>query len=178
LTGRFWKPATPNKQQKQTGIQMKSKILSIAVYRLPATATDIGKMKTMKLLMVAGIACAAVLFTGCASNRTELTSPSTQTAVNLSQNNFRIIKAGAIGTSHGFRLLGIIPFAGANETQARANLYQNLGKSLEGKSATLANTTYAKSTIYLILFSVPKVTVEADVVEYISVPPASSPAAH
>ena len=118
---------------------MKSKILSIAVYWLPATATDIGKMKTMKLLMVAGIACAAVLLTGCASNRTELTSQSTQTAVNLSQNNFRIIKAGAIGTSHGFRLLGIIPFAGANETQARANLYQNLGKSLEGKSATLAN---------------------------------------
>ena len=157
---------------------MKRKILSIAVYRLPTTATDIGKMKMMKLLMVAGIACAAVLFTGCASNTTELNSPSTQTAVSLSQNNFRIIKAGAIGTSHGFRLLGIIPFAGANETQARANLYKNLGQSLEGKSATLANTTYAKSTIYLILFSVPKVTVEADVVEYVNAPPASSPAAH
>jgi len=157
---------------------MKRKILSIAVNQFPITATDIGKMKMMKLLMVAGIACAAVLFTGCASNTTELNTPSTQTAVSLSQNNFRIIKAGAIGTSHGFRLLGIIPFAGANETQARADLYQNLGKSLEGKSATLANTTYAKSTIYLILFSVPKVTVEADVVEYVNAPPASSPAAH
>ena len=128
--------------------------------------------------MLAGVACAAVLFTGCASSNTEITAPSTQTAVNLSQNNFRIIKAGAVGTSHGFRLLGIIPFAGANETQARANLYNNIGISLEGKSATLANTTYSKSTIYLILFSVPKVTVEADVVEYLNNPPASAPAAH
>jgi hypothetical protein len=74
--------------------------------------------------------------------------------------------------------LGIIPFAGANETQARADLYKQLGQSLEGKSATLANTTYSKSTIYLILLSVPKVTVEADVVEYVNAPPASSPAAH
>lgn len=132
----------------------------------------------MTFLMLAGVACAAVLFTGCASSNTEITAPSTQTAVNLSQNNFRIIKAGAVGTSHGFRLLGIIPFAGANETQARANLYNNIGISLEGKSATLANTTYSKSTIYLILFSVPKVTVEADVVEYLNNPPASAPAAH
>jgi len=135
-------------------------------------------MKIMTFLMLAGVACAAVLFTGCASSNTEITAPSTQTAVNLSQNNFRIIKAGAVGTSHGFRLLGIIPFAGANETQARANLYNNIGISLEGKSATLANTTYSKSTIYLILFSVPKVTVEADVVEYLNNPPASAPAAH
>ena len=132
-------------------------------------------MKTMKLLMAAGLFCAAVLFAGCASNTTELNTPSTQTAVNLSQNNFRIIKAGAVGTSHGFRLLGIIPFAGANETDARADLYQELGQSLEGKSATLANTTYSRSTLYLILFSVPKVTVEADVVEYLNAPPTAQP---
>ena len=132
----------------------------------------------MKLLMVTGMACAAVFFTGCASNTTEMNTPSTQTAVNLSQSNFRIIKAGAVGTSHGFRLLGIIPFAGANETQARADLYKQLGQSLEGKSATLANTTYSKSTTYLILFSVPKVTVEADIVEYLNALPASPPAAH
>ena len=134
-------------------------------------------MKTMKLLMATGLFCAAVLFAGCASNTTELNTPSTQTAVNLSQNNFRIIKAGAVGTSHGFRLLGIIPFAGANETDARADLYQQLGQSLEGKSATLANTTYSRSTIYLILFSVPKVTVEADVVEYLNAPSAAQPVA-
>lgn len=131
----------------------------------------------IKLLAVAGMTCAAWFFAGCASNTTEMNAPSTETAVNLSQNNFRIIKAGAVGTSHGFRLLGIIPFAGANETDARADLYRNLGQSLEGKSATLANTTYSKSTIYLILFSVPKVTVEADVVEYLSAPPVTPPAA-
>jgi hypothetical protein len=135
------------------------------------------KIKTMKWVALAGVACAAVFFAGCASNTTEMDAPSTQTAVNLSQNNFRIIKAGAVGTSHGFRLLGIIPFAGANETDARADLYSRLGQSLEGRSATLANTTYSKSTIYLILFSVPKVTVEADVVEYLSGLQVAAPAA-
>jgi len=129
----------------------------------------------MRLLMVVGLAGAVVVLAGCASNTTEVSSPSTQTAVNLSQNNFRVIKAGAVGTSHGFRLLGIIPFAGANETDARADLYRHLGQSLEGKSATLANTTYSKSTVYLILFSVPKVTVEADVVEYLNPAPAAPP---
>jgi hypothetical protein len=125
-------------------------------------------MKIMKTLSVTLLACAALILTGCASSHTEFTSPSTQTAVNLSQSNFKIIKAGAIGSSHGFRLLGILPIMGANETQARASLYKNLGQTVEGRSITLANTTYSKSTTYLILFSVPKVTVEGDVVEYVN----------
>jgi hypothetical protein len=133
-------------------------------------------MRFMKSFMVAGTACAGILLAGCASSHTEMNTPSTQTAVNLSQNNFKVIKAGAIGTSHGFRLLGILPFAGANETQARSDLYRRVGQPLEGKPVTLANTTYSKSTIYLILFSIPKVTAEADVVEYINTPGATPPA--
>ena len=77
-----------------------------------------------------------------------------------------------------FGFWGLFLLPEPTETQARADLYKQLGQSLVGKSATLANTTYSKSTIYLILFSVPKVTVEADVVEYVNAPPASSPAAH
>ena len=156
--------------------QNKEKEPTLVVGNKPNGKSKIN-MKMLQLLMVVGLAGAAVLFAGCASNTTEVSSPSTQTAVNLSQNNFRVIKAGVVGTSHGFRLLGIIPFAGANETDARADLYRHLGQSLEGKSATLANTTYSKSTVYLILFSVPKVTVEADVVEYLNTPTAA-PSAH
>jgi hypothetical protein len=139
---------------------------------------DIERMKLMNSLMVAGIACATILLAGCASTHTEMNTPSTQTAVNLSQNNFKVIKAGAIGTSHGFRLLGILPFAGANETQARSDLYKHCGQPLEGRPVTLANTTYSKSTTYLILFSIPKVTAEADVVEYINAPAAPTPPPH
>jgi hypothetical protein len=130
----------------------------------------------MKSLRITGMACATILFAGCASTHTELNTPSTQTAVNLSQNNFKVVKAGAMGASHGFKLLGILPFAGANETQARANLYKHIGQTVEGRPVTLANTSYGKSTTYLILFSLPKVTVEADVVEYVTAPAASPPA--
>jgi hypothetical protein len=126
-------------------------------------------MKIKMSLIIAATVAVTALSSGCASNHFDAAS-STQTAVSLKERNFHLIKAGVVGTSHGFRLLGVLPFAGANETQARANLYKNLGQSLEGKSATLANTTYSHSTVYLILFSVPKVTVEADVIEYIDSP--------
>ena len=107
----------------------------------------------------------AATFVGCASNKTTLSGPSTTTQVSLDKKNFKILKSGIVGVSYGFRFLGIIPLAGANETQARKDLYSHIGP-LEGKSVTLVNTTYSRSGIYLILFSIPKVTVEGDLVEF------------
>ena len=38
---------------------------------------------------------------------------------------------------------------------------------MEGKSTALANVAQDKSTVYLILFSIPKITVTADIIEFI-----------
>ena len=134
-------------------------------------------MKTYKLFAALGnVALLAILASGCASNRE---AQSTQTAVSLNQNNYRVLKDGAIGTSCGFKLLGILPFASASASKARAHLYRDLGMDLQGKSTALADVTQDKSTFYLILFSVPKITVQADVIEYINqttptIPPMTS----
>ena len=95
------------------------------------------------------------------------------TSVSLAGNNYRLIKAGASGHSSGFRLLGIIPFASPNYATAKASLYKSVGQPLTGKAVALANETEDRSALYLILFSVPKITITADVVEFTDAPPAA-----
>src|ERR1035437_6185937 len=45
---------------------------------------------------------------GCSSSRVELRGQSTTTAVALNAKNYRLIKPGAMGTRHRFKLLGIL----------------------------------------------------------------------
>lgn len=120
-----------------------------------------------KMLPTAGIAVAVMLLAGCATSRVENNTPSTQTQVNLNHANYKVIKAGATGRSYGFRfLLGIIPIASPSTAAARADLYQNVGQPVDGKSIALVNTMEDRSTTWLILFSIPKIVVTGDVVEF------------
>jgi len=95
----------------------------------------------------------------------------TGTAVSLQGNNYKVVKAGAKGESSGFYLLGIIPIVSPNYADAKANLYFSSGEPLEGRSIALANTTQDSSTLYLILFSVPRITVTADIIEFTGAAP-------
>jgi len=105
-----------------------------------------------------------VLFTGCVSSG--MFPHTTDTKVDLSKNNYRIIKANAIGKSSGFKLLGIIPIISPKYTKAMKDLYSEIGIS-EGKARALVNVTQERSSIYLILFSIPELTVRADIIEFI-----------
>ena len=106
------------------------------------------------------------LLTGCASEGNF--QHSNGTAVDLNNNNYRMIKAGASGSSTGFSLLGIIPFGSPTYSQAKSELYKSVNEPLVGRSIALANSTEDKSTTYLILFSLPKITITADVIEFTS----------
>ena len=105
---------------------------------------------------------------GCAS--VGRISGQTGTDVQLSKNNYKIIKAGAKGESYGFSLFGIIPLGSPNYADAKEALYKSVGEPLTGKAVALANQTEDRSTLYLILFSIPKVTVTADVIEFTEQP--------
>lgn len=120
-------------------------------------------MKTKPLLLVLA---SGLLLAGCSSQGDYRHSNATD--VNLNQNNYRIVKAGAIGKSTGFDLLGIIPFASPNYGEAKSDLYKSVGQDLTGRSIALANQTEDRGTIYLILFSLPKLTITADVIEFTS----------
>jgi hypothetical protein len=98
------------------------------------------------------------------------------TSVSLAAKNYKVIKAGAMGRSSGFRLLGIIPFASPSYAYAKASLYKSVGQPLTDRAIALANQTEDQSTLYLILFSIPRVTITADVIEFIDTPAAGNAA--
>lgn len=134
-------------------------------------------MKTIQLLL--WLCTALVLTAGCASTRVENTSPSTQTQVSLNHANYRMIKAGAMGHSYGFRLLlGIIPITSPSSAAARADLYQSLGQPVDGKSVALINVMEDRSTTWLLLFSIPKRVITGDVVEFSDGPASTAQTIH
>ena len=128
------------------------------------TTTKGGCMKKIYALMI--FTLIAIGVSGCASTG-EFRGQGTTAGVNLSKNNYKIIKAAAMGESSGFRLLGIIPFASPTYAEAKASLYTSVGQSLEGRSIALVNQTEDKSLNYYILFAIPKITITADVIEYL-----------
>ena len=120
-------------------------------------------MKYNSLLVT--LATFTLLLAGCSSQGDYRASNAT--AVNLAGNNYRIVKAGVTGESSGFKLLGIISFASPRYSEAKANIYKAVDEPLGGRSIALANQTEDRSSLYLILFSIPKVTITADVIEFI-----------
>jgi hypothetical protein len=119
-------------------------------------------MAMAKGLMVATLVL-AVLLTGCATS-TAVLAGQTTTQVDLSKGNYRVVKAGAEGSSYGFSLLGIIPFSTPSYARAMHSLRSEA--PMEGKATALANVTEDDSSLYLVLFSIPSVTVTADIIEF------------
>lgn len=105
-----------------------------------------------------------LLLTGCASEGEF--KQATGTGVQLTGNNYRVIKAGVSGESAGFYLLGFIPIVSPSYADAKKDLYGNVGRPLEGRSVALANQTEDRSNLYLIIFSIPRVKISADVIEF------------
>lgn len=103
------------------------------------------------------------LIVGCTSTGTFPQTSGTQ--VDLGRKNFRVVKANAVGKSSGFKLFGFIPFTSPTYTEAMSDLYRAAGLT-EGRAQTLTNVTQENSTLYLVLFSIPKLTIRADVIEF------------
>lgn len=112
---------------------------------------------------VVGTLVLAVLLAGCVTS-TGVYSGQTNTQVDLSKGNYRVLKAGAEGKSYGFSLLGIIPFAAPSYARAMGDLRAQA--PMEGKATAVANVSKDVSSFYLILFSIPCITVSADIIEF------------
>jgi hypothetical protein len=91
----------------------------------------------------------------------------TTTTVNLSRKNFKIVKANAFGSSVGFSFLGIFSLKSPSYEEALTQLYRSADVS-EGKSQALVNVMHEQTSTYFILFALPKITVCADVIEFIN----------
>jgi len=127
-----------------------------------------------KMIALLGL---ALLAGGCASVATLPSSlgslnPNTssleihnQTDVKLTEGNFMVMKTNVVGQSKGFSLLGFITLVPARFQTAMDRLYVK-AEMQSGKPQTLGNMIMEKTSAYWILFSIPRVSVRADVVEF------------
>ena len=120
-------------------------------------------MKKNRLIMASLI----ILFiTGCVSSTHKL-SNYTEVDVDLSKRNFRVIKPNLIGESYGFRLLGIIPIISASYSRAMTDLSSeaNISTNILETGKTVLVGTVEETHTFLFLFSIPKLTIRADLIE-------------
>ena len=62
------------------------------------------------------------------------------------------------------------PIASPHYADAKQKLYASVSEPLKGRAVALSNEMEDRSVLYLILFSVPKLTVTADVIEFTDQP--------
>jgi hypothetical protein len=131
------------------------------------------------LVQFAALTCLVLLCAGCAAAAaTQLPStfsslnPSAssleihnQTELKLTEGNFSVMKTNVVGQAKGFSLLGFITVAPARFQTAMDRLYAN-AQMQNGRPQTLGNLIVEKTSAYWILFSIPRVSVRADVVEF------------
>lgn len=83
----------------------------------------------------------------------------------LSRTSFRVVKARAMSVQSGFKLFGFIPFSTPSRAEAEVDIYASSGVNPEGRSLMLVNQIEERSAAYFLLFSIPKLTFTADIVE-------------
>lgn len=116
--------------------------------------------------MLLGLAALAVL-TGCSSVSFAFPFFTHTTSTELTQRNFRVVKSNVRGESRGFWLLGWplpIPIVSPSSADAMSMLHESA--QMDGRSMALANVVLDRGDLYLIVFTIPKVVVTADVIEF------------
>jgi hypothetical protein len=117
-----------------------------------------------KITTITSLAATSLLLTGCQSVGS-FNGGASATTVSLDQANYKIIKAGATGEAAAYRWFGLFPITSPYAT-AKEELYKSVGENLTGRPIGLANTTWDQTSANLVLFSMTKIKVTADVIEY------------
>lgn len=114
--------------------------------------------------LIAGVLVACGLSVGCSTGVGGMPHGSA-TETRLNRANFRVVKARARGEDRGFYLLGFLPIVSPSVGDATDQLMS--GVDSEGRAVSLANVTQEWRSWYFVLFSLPRVVVRADVVEFV-----------
>jgi hypothetical protein len=139
-----------------------------------------------KLLTLLALLALAVLGNGCAafsglpvasmmgSSSASALEIHNSTDVRLQAANFIVIKPNVVGQSKGFSLLGLLTIVPADFTKAMDRVYAQ-AQIQPGRSQTLANLNMERNSTYLILFSIPRISICADVIEFIPAAATNTP---
>lgn len=88
-----------------------------------------------------------------------------QTELKLTEGNFSVVKTNVVGQARGFALLGFITMVPARFETAMDRFYSK-AEMQAGQPQTLGNLIVEKTSAYWILFSIPRVSVRADLIEF------------
>lgn len=105
------------------------------------------------------------MLVGCGAPRQLTHRSESEAKIDLSKGNYSYVVADATGSSMGVKLLGIIPIIQPSYINAMSNLYKKAGIQ-KGKAYGVLNIYQEESSIYLIIISLPKVRVRADIIEF------------
>ena len=94
----------------------------------------------------------------------------TMTSVQLTTQNYKIIKTNVVGSDWGIKLLGIFPIVSPSYVKTIKQLYK-AGDVTEGKPQAIVNIFQQETSPYFILFSIPTITIRADVIEFMKPTP-------
>lgn len=104
-----------------------------------------------------------LLVVGCSTTKGSYYDTHQATSVDLKNANYRVLKASAVGTDSGFRLLGI-NLSKPSYVEAMNDLRSQA--PMENRATALANVVQEESNLWLLLFSIPKITISADIIEF------------
>ena len=138
----------------------------------------------MRRALAAGLLAAALVsFSGCA--QTGLFSSANLTTVELSENNYHLVATDVAGSAEAAYVLGMsFPAGLANHTialyrvqgtgmlyrEALAELWRSFAAdhgAVEGRKLALVNVRYDSDNLNLLLYTRPKLSIRADVVEFV-----------
>lgn len=125
--------------------------------------------------LLGGCAAVAPLIPGLMPSGSANAEFHTATTVKLDQANFGMMKTNVTGECRGFSLFGVITLVPARFSKAMDRLYGQ-AEMRQGRPQTLANVVVERSSTFLILYSIPRVSIRADVVEFVPLSPVSRPA--
>ncbi len=91
----------------------------------------------------------------------------------LDRANYRVIKANVRGEDTGFALLGFIPIISPSVADATDRVMEQVDS--EGRAIALVNVAQQRNVLYLILFSLTRVEVRADIIEFTENAPPQQP---
>jgi hypothetical protein len=115
---------------------------------------------------------------GCRNFHHSIFADQSVKAVDLVKLKYRTLKVGAVGESHGFKLLWI-PFASPTEWEAKRDMLDRLKKEgieTTGKNIAFTNATADRGGFGLIgLIGAPVITLTADVIEILGEQTPSAP---
>jgi hypothetical protein len=88
------------------------------------------------------------------------------TEARLQEKNFIVVRTNVTGQASGFSLLGILTIVPARFNKAMGRLYDH-AQMQTGHSQTLVDIVMEQDSINFILFTLPRISLSADVVEFV-----------